>query len=117
MELEELAMLTREEIEKEIYRRYPDPIDDPHGFKYDIVLKNRFNLRVAISYLQIGALLDGKLTIDQVVEQNHDPNADPEIDLDGIHRDLLEQALLDWKEGNKSRQRIIEETDHYLSLL
>ena len=117
MDYEQLALLTREEIEKEIYCRYPDPIDDPHGFMYDIVLENRFHLREIISRLQIGALLDGKLTIDQVVEQNHDPNADPEIDLDGIHRDLLEQALQDWKEGYKSRQRIIEETDHYLSLL
>ena len=117
MELEELAMLTREEIEKEIYRRYPDPIDDPHGFKYDIVLKNRFNLRVAISYLQIGALLDGKLTIDQVVEQNHSPYDDPELDTDGVHRSVLEQALQDWKEGVKSREKIIEETDYYLSLM
>ena len=93
MDYEQLALLTREEIEKEIHSRYPDPIDDPHGFMYDIVLENRFHLREIISKLQIGALLDG------------------------IHRSVLEQALQEWKEGTKSREKIIEETDYYLSLL
>lgn len=117
MDYEQLALLTREEIEKEIYSRYPDPTDDPHGFLYDIVLENRFHLREIISRLQIGALLDGKLSIDQVVEQNHSPYDDPELDTDGIHRSVLEQALQDQQEGVKSREKIIEETDYYLSLL
>lgn len=117
MDYEHLALLTREEIEKEIYSCYPDPIDDPHGFMYDIILESRFHLREIISKLQIGALLDGKLTIDQVVEQNHSPHDDPELDTDGVHRSVLEQALEDWREGVKSRERIIEETDYYLSLL
>ena len=63
MDYEHLALLTREEIEKEIHSRYPDPIDDPHGFLYDIVLENRFHLREIISRLQIGALLDGNLIV------------------------------------------------------
>ena len=119
MEIEELALLTREEIEKEIHSRYPDPKpeNDPHGFMYDIVLENRFHLREIISRLQIGALFDGKLTIDQVVEQNHNPYADPELDTDEIHRMVLEQALEELQEGRKSREEIIGETDYYLNLM
>ena len=117
MELEELALLTREEIVKEIYRRYPDPTGPTHADAYDQALEKRVRLRETISKLQIAALLDGKLTIDQVVEQNHSPYDDPELDTDGVHRSVLEQALQDWKEGVKSREEIIEETDYYLGLL
>ena len=117
MELEELALLTREGIEKEIYRRYPDPTGPTHADAYDQASERRVRLRETISKLQIGALLDGKLTIDQVVEQNHDPNANPKLDLDGIHRSLLENALQDLLEGVKTREAIIEETCHNLDLL
>ena len=117
MKLEELALLTREEIEKEIYRRYPDPTGPTHADAYDQAAEKRVRLRETISQLQIAALLDGKLTIDQVVEQNHSPYDDPELDTDGVHRSILEQALQDWKEDKKSRNIIIEETCHNLGHL
>jgi hypothetical protein len=43
--------------------------------------------------LRIEALLDGKLTVDQVVEQEHEEGCDEDLDLDGIHRGILERAL------------------------
>ena len=117
MELEELALLTREEIVKEIYRRCPDPTGPTHADAYDQASEKRARLRETISKLQIGALLDGKLTIDQVVEQNHSPYDDPVIDTDSIHRNLLKQALEDLQEGVKSREVIIEEACHNLGHL
>ena len=65
----------------------------------------------------IGALHDGKLSIDQVVEQNHNPYDDSELDTDGIHCSVLGQALQDWKEGEKSREKTNDETDNYLNLM
>lgn len=117
MDYEHLALLTREEIEKEIHSRYPDPTEPTHADAYDQAFDRRVRLRETISKLQIAALLDGKLTIDQVVEQNHSQYDDPELDTDGVHRSVLEQALQDWREGVKSREEIIEETDYYLGLM
>lgn len=119
MELEELILLTREEIEKEIYRRYPDPTGPTHADAYDQASERRVRLREIISRLQIEAFLDGKLTVEQVVEQHHDPNENPMLayDPDSIHRETLEQGLQDLKEGIKSRDEIINEIYQCLDLL
>lgn len=117
MKLEELALLTREEIEKEIYRCYPDPSEPANPYEIDQAGMNRIRLHQEISRLQIEALLDGKLSIDQVVEQNHDPNADPREGIDDIHRKLLEQALLDYQKSEKDRYKIVSETVYHLGLL
>jgi hypothetical protein len=66
--------------------------------------------------LRIEALLDGKLTIDQLVAQEHTDGHDEDLDLDGIHRGSLEKALERLKEG-EDRSNIIDDTLDALELL
>ena len=63
--------------------------------------------------LRIEALLDGKLTVEQVVEQEHEEGCDEDLDLDGIHRGILKRALDKLKEG-RDRDEIINETEDAL---
>jgi hypothetical protein len=63
---------------------------------------------------RIEALLDGKLTVDEVVEQEHED--DDELDIDGIHRGVLESALEKYKEGG-DRYEIIGDTVEFLELI
>ena len=65
---------------------------------------------------KLEALFDGKLTVDQVVEQESSGYQDEDLDIDGIHRGILERALEKLKEG-KDRSEIIEETVDALELL
>ena len=116
MELKELALRTREEIEQELDKicSYPDHPANPGELDY--VLTERAEIRKSIRSYQIEALLDGKLTVDQVVDQVHSEDPNENLDLDGIHRDILEKALEEFKEG-KDRSEIIEETFYALELL
>ena len=63
--------------------------------------------------LRIEALFDGKLTVEQVVEQEHEEGCDENLDLDGIHRGILIRALEKLKEG-RDRDEIIDETEDAL---
>ena len=115
MKLEELALCTREEFEQELNKMCPDskcknPAD------YDAVYAERVSIRRSVKRLRIEALLDGKLTVDQVVDQEHEEYGDEDLDIDGIHRGILERALEKLKEG-KDRDEIIEETIDALELL
>ena len=114
MELEELALCTREEFEKELNNLCPNSTDNMNPGEYDAAFAERVGIRESIKRLRIEALLDGKLTIDQVVDQEHEE--DEELDLDGIHRGILERALEKLKEG-KERDEIIEETVNILELI
>jgi hypothetical protein len=58
---------------------------------------------------------DGKLTVDQVVEQEHTEYHGDDIDYDEIHRGILERALEKFKEG-EDRSEIIEDTVEALEL-
>ena len=51
-----------------------------------------------------------------MVEQESSGYQDEDLDIDGIHRDILEKALEKLKEG-KDRSEIIEETVDALELL
>ena len=84
--------------------------------EYDAAFEERVRIRENVKRLRIKALLDGKQTVDQVVEQEHSDNQDEDLDLDGIHRGILEKALEKLKEGN-DRSEIIEETFNALELL
>ena len=112
MKLEELALCTREEFEKELNKLCPNPTDDMNPGEYDAAFNERVRIRESIKRARIEALLDGNLTIDQVVDQEHDEDHD----IDGIHRDILEKALKEFNEG-KNRSEIIEETVNILELL
>ena len=112
MELEELALCTREEFEQELNKLYPEPTDDMNPGDYDAALNKRASIIQRVRMLRIKALLDGKLTVDQVVDQEHSDNQD----LDGIHRGILEKALEMLREG-EDRDVIIEETFNALELL
>lgn len=103
MELKELALCTREEFEQELNKLCPDSMDMNPG-EYDATYNERVRIRNCIMRLRIEALLDGKLTVDQVVDQEHSEDKD----LDGIHRGILEKALKKRKEG-KDRSDIVEE--------
>lgn len=116
MELKELALRTREEIEQELDKICPYPDDSANPGEEDHVLEERAEFRKSIRRYQVEALLDGKLTVDQVVDQVHSEDQDENLDLDGIHRDILEKALEEFKEG-KNRSEIIEETFNALELL
>ena len=116
MELEELALCTREEFEQELNKLCPNPIDDMNPGEYDAAFEKRVRMREGIKWSRIEALLDGKLTVDQVVEQEHSDYDDDDIDYDGIHRGILERALEKLKEG-KDRSEIIEETIDALELI
>ena len=116
MELEKLALCTREEFEKELIKLCPEPTDDMNPGEKDAAIEEEVRIRRRVKRLRIEALLDGKLTVDQVVDQEHSENQDDDLDLDGIHRDILEKALENLKEG-KDRNEIIEETFNALELL
>ena len=116
MTLEELALCTREEFKKEFNRMCPSPTDDMDPGEYDAAFEERVSIRSKITRLRIEALLDGKLTVDQVVEQEHQKGYDEDLDLDEIHRGILERALEKLKEG-RDRDEIIEETFNALELL
>jgi len=116
MELEKLALCTREEFEQELNKLCPEPTDDMNPGEHDAAIGEELRFRQSIKRLRIEALLDGKLTVDQVVDFEHEEGGDEDHDLDGIHRDLLEKALENLKEG-KDRSEIIEETFDALELL
>jgi hypothetical protein len=109
MELEKLALCNREEFEKELNKLCPDPTDDMNPGEYDAAIEERVRIRRSVKRLRVEALLDGKLTVDQVVDQEHSENQDDNLDLDEIHRGILEKALENLKDG-KDRNEIIEET-------
>ena len=88
MELKDLALCTREEFEQELNKLCSCFMDNMNPGEYDARLKERARIRRNITSLRIEALLDGKLTVDQVVEQEHEED-DDELDLDGIHRGLF----------------------------
>ena len=113
MELKELALRTREEIEKEIDRIYPKPENPANSDEVDQVMEKRVELRKDITRLQVKALLDGKLTIDQVVAQLH---SEKDNDVDSRHRKVLTDALEELKSG-EDREDIIGKTAEYLGLL
>ena len=114
MKLEELALCTREEFEQELNKLCPEPTDNMDPGEYDAMLEERARIRRIIKRMRIEALLDGKLTVDQVVEQEHED--DDELDIDGIHRGVLESALKKFKEGG-DRYEIIGDTVEFLELI
>ena len=116
MNLEELALCTREEFEKELNKLCPNPTDDMNPGEYDAAFNERVRIRESIKWARIEALLDGKLTVDQVVDQEHEEYGDEDLDIDGIHRGILDRALEQLKEG-KDREDIIDETVDALELL
>ena len=111
MELEKLALLTREEIEKEINKMCPYPANPENAYEVDTVLRERVNIRQSLKRLQIEALLDGKLTVDQVLEQQYS-----EDDEGGIGRGTLEDAIKEVKEGG-SKYEVVERIFEYMELL
>ena len=115
MKIEELALCTREEFEQQLNKMCPDSNCTNPG-EYDAVFEERVRIRNGIKRLRIEALLDGKLTLDQVVDQEHEEGGDDDLDLDGIHRATLEKALEKLKEG-EDRSEIIEDTLDALELL
>ena len=116
MELEELALCTREEFEQELNKMCPYPTDGMYPGEYDAAFEKRVRARNGIKWSRIEALFDGKLTVDQVVEQESSGYQDEDLDIDGIHRGILEKALEKLKEG-KDRSEILEETVDALELI
>ena len=108
MKLEELALCTREEFEKELNKLCPNPTDDMNPGEYDAAFNERVRIRESIKRARIEALLDGKLTVDQI--------ADQECDEDEDLRGFFEKVLGKLKEG-KDRREIVEETVNILELL
>ena len=108
MNLEELALCTREEFEKELNKLCPNPTDDMNPGEYDAAFNERVRIRESIKRARIEALLDGKLTVDQI--------ADQECDEDEDLRGFFEKVLGKLKEG-KDRREIVEETVNILELL
>jgi len=115
MKKEELALCSREEFEQELNQLCPNSIDMNPG-EFDATFEERARIRSSVRESRIEALLDGKLTIDQVVEQEHEEGCDEDLDLDGIHRGILEKALEELKEG-KDRSEIVENTVDALELI
>lgn len=115
MELEKMALCTREEFEQELNKLCSNSFDMNLG-EYDAAFNERVSIRNSIKRLHIEALLDRKLTVDQVVDYEHEEGCDEDLDLDGIHRGILKRALENLKEG-KDRDEIIEETFDALELL
>ena len=116
MELEELALCTSEEFEQELNKMCPNPTVDMNPGEYDAAFEERVRMREGTKWSRIEALLDGKLTVDQVVEQEHSDYDDDDVDYDGIHRGILERALERLKEG-EDRYEIIKETVDALEFL
>ena len=109
MKLEELALCTREEFEQELNKLCPNPTDDMNPGEYDAAFSERVSIRRSVKRLRIEALLDGKLTVDQVVAQEHTDGNDEYLDLDGMNRGTLEEALERLKAGD-DRSGIIDDT-------
>ena len=112
MKQEELALCTREEFEQKLNKLYPYSLDNMNPGEFDAAFAERVRIRESIKWLRIEALLDGKLTVDQVVDQ--ESSGDEEEDL-GLKR-FLEKTLEKLKKG-KDRDEIIEETFDVLELL
>ena len=106
-----MALCTREEIEKEINKICPYPANPKNLYEEDRVLHERVNIRQSLKRLQIEALLDGKLTVDQVLEQQYS-----EDDEGGIGRNSLEDAIKEVKEGG-NRYEVVERLFEYMELL
>ena len=115
MKLEELALCTREEFEQQLNKMCPDSKCKNPG-DYDAVFAERVSIRRSVKRLRIAALLDGKLTVDQVVAQEHTDGNDEDLDIDEIHRGSLEKALERLKAG-EDRSDIIDDTLDALELL
>ncbi len=114
MELRELSLRTRAEIEQELNKMCPLPENPKNADEIDRVLEERAEIGKSIKRLQLEALLDGKLTIGQVLAQLQTDGDDPSVD--DIHRDSLKAALDALKEG-RCRENIICETVKNLELL
>ena len=108
MTLEELALCTREEFEKELNKLCPNPTDNMNPGEYDAAFAERVRIRESIKRLRIEALLDGKLTVDQIADQERDGDEDL--------RGFFEKVLKKQKEG-KNRREIVEETVNILELI
>ena len=108
MKLEELALCTREEFEQQLNKMCPDSKCKNPG-DYDAVFAERVSIRRSVKRLRIEALLDGKLTVDQVVAQEHTDGNDEYLDLDGMNRGALKEALERLKAGD-GRSEIIDDT-------
>jgi hypothetical protein len=108
MTLKELALCTREEFEKELNNLCPNPTDDMNPAGYDAAFNERVRIRESIKRLRVEALLDGKLTVDQIADQE----CDEDEDLRGFFEKVLEKL----KEG-KDRDEIVEETVNILELI
>ena len=108
MKLEELALCTREEFEQQLNKMCSDSNCMDPG-EYDAVFSERVRIRNSIKRLRIEALLDGKLTVDQVVAQEHVDGNDEYLDLDGMNRGALKEALERLKAGD-DRSEIIDDT-------
>jgi hypothetical protein len=115
MENKDLTLCTREEFEQELNKLCPCSLDGMDPGEFDAAFEERVRIREDIKWSRIEALLDGKLTVDQVVEQEH-TDYDDDIDYDGIHRGILERALERLKEG-EDRYEIIKETVDALEFL
>lgn len=112
MNLEELALCTREEFEQKLNNLYPCSLDNMNPGEFDAAFAERVRIRENIEWLRIEALLDGKLTVDQVVDQESSGDEDEDL---GLKR-FLEKTLEKLKEG-KDRSEIIEETVNVLELI
>ena len=112
MKLEDLALCTREEFEQELSILCPEPTDNMNPGEYDAAFNKRVSIRSCIKRLRIEALLDGKLTVDQVVEQE---SSGDEVEDLGYKR-ILEKALEKFKDG-KGRYEIIEEIVNLMELI
>ena len=114
MKQEKLALCTSEEFEQKLDKLCPSPTLDMNPGDYDAAIAERASIRKDTMWDRIEALLDGKLTVDEVVEQEHED--DDELDIDGIHRGILESALEKYKEGG-DRYEIIGDTVEFLELI
>lgn len=112
MTLKELALCTREEFEKELNNLCPNPTDNMNPGEYDAAFAERVRIRECIKRLRIEALLDGKLTVDQAVEQESSGDEDEDLGL----KSFFEKTLEKLKEG-KDRCEVIEETVNILELI
>jgi hypothetical protein len=108
MKLEDLALCTREEFEQQLNKMRLDSKCKNPG-DYDAVFAERASIRRSVKRLRIEALLDGKLTVDQVVDQEHVDGNDEYLDLDGMNRGALEETLKRLNAG-EDRTEIIDET-------
>ena len=107
MKQEKLALCTSKEFEQKLNKLCPDSMDMNPG-EYDAAFSERVRIRESIKRLRIEALLDGKLTVDQIADQERDGDEDL--------RGFFEKVLKKQKEG-KNRREIVEETVNILELI